>query len=215
MLMCMLFIVCLISANLLEAKVVNVFGITFTAGMIVFPISYIINDCVTEVWGYRKAGILIWSGFAANFLVILFAKIAIKLPAAVFWEGEEHFNFVFGLAPRIAFASMVAFITGSFINAYVMSRMKIMSNGRHFSLRAILSTVLGESADSIVFFPIAFAGLMPVNELFLMMVTQVVLKSMYEVIILPVTIRVVKFVKKVEGDDVFDDNISYNIFKLG
>lgn len=213
--MCMLFIVCLISANLLEAKVVNVFGITFTAGMIVFPISYIINDCVTEVWGYRKAGILIWSGFAANFLVILFAKIAIKLPAAVFWEGEEHFNFVFGLAPRIAFASMVAFITGSFINAYVMSRMKIMSNGRHFSLRAILSTVLGESADSIVFFPIAFAGLMPVNELFLMMVTQVVLKSMYEVIILPVTIRVVKFVKKVEGDDVFDDNISYNIFKLG
>lgn len=215
MLMCMLFIVCLISANLLEAKVVNVFGITFTAGMIVFPISYIINDCVTEVWGYRKAGILIWSGFAANFLVILFAKIAIKLPAAVFWKGEEHFNFVFGLAPRIAFASMVAFITGSFINAYVMSRMKIMSNGRHFSLRAILSTVLGESADSIVFFPIAFAGLMPVNELFLMMVTQVVLKSMYEVIILPVTIRVVKFVKKIEGDDVFDDNISYNIFKLG
>lgn len=215
MLMCILFVVCLISANLLEAKVVNVFGLTFTAGMIVFPISYIINDCVTEVWGYRKAGILIWSGFAANFLVILFAKIAVMLPAASFWQGEEHFNFVFGLAPRIAFASLLAFLTGSFINAYVMSRMKVMSDGRHFSLRAVLSTIFGESADSIVFFPIAFAGLMPARELFVMMVTQVVLKSMYEVVILPVTIKVVKLVKKVEGDDVYDKNISYNIFKLG
>lgn len=215
MLMCILFVVCLISANLLEAKVVNVFGLTFTAGMIVFPISYIINDCVTEVWGYRKAGILIWSGFAANFLVILFAKIAVMLPAASFWQGEEQFNFVFGLAPRIAFASLLAFLTGSFINAYVMSRMKVMSDGRHFSLRAVLSTIFGESADSIVFFPIAFAGLMPARELFVMMVTQVVLKSMYEVVILPVTIKVVKLVKKVEGDDVYDKNISYNIFKLG
>lgn len=215
MLMCILFVVCLISANLLEVKVVNVFGLTFTAGMIFFPISYIINDCVTEVWGYRKAGILIWSGFAANFLVILFAKIAVMLPAASFWQGEEHFNFVFGLAPRIAFASLLAFLTGSFINAYVMSRMKVMSDGRHFSLRAVLSTIFGESADSIVFFPIAFAGLMPARELFVMMVTQVVLKSMYEVVILPVTIKVVKLVKKVEGDDVYDKNISYNIFKLG
>lgn len=215
MLMCILFVVCLISANLLEAKVVNVFGLTFTAGMIVFPISYIINDCVTEVWGYRKASILIWSGFAANFLVILFAKIAVMLPAASFWQGEEHFNFVFGLAPRIAFASLLAFLTGSFINAYVMSRMKVMSNGRHFSLRAVLSTVFGESADSIVFFPIAFAGLMPAKELFAMMITQVILKSMYEIVILPVTIKVVKLVKKVEGDDVYDKNISYNIFKLG
>lgn len=215
MLMCILFVVCLISANLLEAKVVNVFGLTFTAGMIVFPISYIINDCVTEVWGYRKASILIWSGFAANFLVILFAKIAVMLPAASFWQGEEHFNFVFGLAPRIAFASLLAFLTGSFINAYVMSRMKVMSNGRHFSLRAVLSTLFGESADSIVFFPIAFAGLMPAKELFAMMITQVILKSMYEIVILPVTIKVVKLVKKVEGDDVYDKNISYNIFKLG
>lgn len=214
MLMCVLFVVCLISANLLEAKVVHLFGLTFTAGMIVFPISYIINDCVTEVWGYRKASILIWSGFAANFLVILFANIAVLLPAASFWQGEEHFNFVFGLAPRIAFASLLAFLASSFVNAYVMSRMKVMSEGRHFSLRAVVSTLLGESADSIVFFPIAFAGLMPVRELLLMMLTQVVLKSLYEVVILPVTVRVVRLVKKCEGDDVYDTNISYNIFKL-
>lgn len=214
MLMCILFTVCLIAANLLEAKVVNVLGLTFTAGMIVFPVSYIINDCVTEVWGYKKASILIWSGFAANFLVIIFAKVAVMLPAASFWEGEEHFNFVFGLAPRIAFASLLAFLTGSFINAYVMSRMKVMSQGRHFSFRAIVSTVLGECADSIVFFPIAFGGLMPVRELAVMMLTQVVLKSLYEVVILPVTVRVVKAVKKVEGNDVYDTGISYNIFKF-
>lgn len=214
MLMCILFTVCLIAANLLEAKVVNVLGLTFTAGMIVFPVSYIINDCVTEVWGYKKASILIWSGFAANFLVIIFAKVAVMLPAASFWEGEEHFNFVFGLAPRIAFASLLAFLTGSFINAYVMSRMKVMSQGRHFSFRAIVSTVLGECADSVVFFPIAFGGLMPVRELAVMMLTQVVLKSLYEVVILPVTVRVVKAVKKVEGNDVYDTGISYNIFKF-
>ena len=214
MLLGILFNICLVASNLLETKVIQVFGITATAGLIVFPISYIINDCIAEVWGFKKARLIIWSGFISNFLVIGFAQLAVMLPAAPFWEGEEGFNFVFGMAPRIAIASLMAFLVGSFLNAYVMSKMKIASQGRNFSARAILSTIVGETADSLIFFPIAFGGIIAWKELLIMMGLQIVLKSMYEVIILPVTIRVVKVIKKVDGSDVYDTNISYNVLKV-
>lgn len=214
MLLGILFCVCLIAANLLEAKVVQVGGISITAGFIVFPVSYILNDCIAEVWGFRKARLIIWAGFAMNFFVILLAQAAVALPAAPFWNGDEHFNFVFGLAPRIAFASLTAFLVGSFINAYVMSRMKLASNGKNFSARAIVSTLFGESADSLIFFPIAFGGLIPFNELIKMMIVQAVAKTLYEIVVLPVTIRVVRYVKKVDGSDVYDTNVSYNILKV-
>jgi uncharacterized integral membrane protein (TIGR00697 family) len=214
MLLGILFNVCLIAANLLETKVVQVFGITVTAGLLVFPISYIINDCIAEVWGFRKARLIIWSGFAMNFFVVALGLIAVALPAAPFWDGEAHFNFVFGMAPRIVVASLLAFLVGSFLNAYVMSRMKISSAGKHFSVRAIWSTVVGETGDSLIFFPIAFGGLIPWPQLLLMIGTQIILKTMYEVIVLPVTIRVVNYIKRVDGSDVYDEDISYNILKL-
>lgn len=214
MLLGILFNVCLIAANLLETKVIQVSGLTMTAGLLVFPVSYIINDCIAEVWGFKKARLIIWSGFAMNFFVVALGLIAVRLPAAPFWEGEEAFNFVFGLAPRIVVASLAAFLVGSFLNAYVMSRMKVASRGRNFSARAIWSTVAGESADSLLFFPIAFGGLIPWNELLVMIGIQIVLKSLYEVIILPVTIRVVKYIKKVDGSDVYDEGISYNVLKI-
>lgn len=212
MLLGILFNVCLIASNLLETKVIDLFGLTATGGLIVFPISYIINDCITEIWGYNNAKFIIWSGFASNFLMILLSQIVMLLPAAPFWEGEESFNFIFGLTPRIAFASLLAFLVGSFINAYVMSKMKIASKGKHFSARAILSTLAGESADSIIFFPIAFAGIIPIKEIIIMIFTQAVLKSTYEIIILPVTIKVVNIIKHIEGRDTYDNNISYRIF---
>ena len=142
------------------------------------------------------------------------ARLAITLPAAPFWEGEESFNFIFGLAPRIAIASLLAFLLGSFLNAYIMSKMKVATQGKYFSLRAILSTIAGESADSLLFFPLAFGGLIPVQALLVMIATQALLKSLYEVIILPVTIRVVKYIKKIDQTDVYDKDISYNIIKI-
>lgn len=214
MLMGILFNVCLITANLLETKVIEIAGLHVTAGLLVFPVSYIINDCIAEVWGFRKARLIIWSGFAMNFFVVSLGLLAVSLPAAPFWEGEAHFNFVFGMAPRIVVASLLAFLTGSFINAYVMSRMKIASAGRNFSARAIWSTVAGETADSIIFFPIAFAGIIGWQELGGIMLLQIVLKSLYEILVLPLTIRVVKAVKRVEGTDVYDNNISYKIWKV-
>ena len=214
MLLGILFNVCLIAANLLETKVIQVGSLTVTAGLLVFPISYIIKDCIAEVWGFKKARLIIWSGFAMNFFVVGLGLIAVAIPAAPFWEGEEHFDFVFGMAPRIVAASLMAFLVGSFLNAYVMSKMKIASQGRNFSARAILSTIVGETADSLIFFPIAFGGIIAWKELLIMMGLQIVLKSMYEVIILPVTIRVVKVIKKVDGSDVYDTNISYNVLKV-
>ena len=214
MLLGSLFNVCLIAANLLETKVIQVGSLTVTAGLLVFPISYIINDCIAEVWGFKKARLIIWSGFAMNFFVVALGLIAVAIPAAPFWEGEEHFNFVFGMAPRIVAASLMAFLVGSFLNAYVMSKMKVASQGRNFSARAIWSTVVGETADSLIFFPVAFGGVIAWKELLIMMGIQIVLKSMYEVIILPVTIRVVKAIKKIDGSDVYDTDISYNVLKV-
>ena len=214
MLLGILFNVCLIAANLLETKVIQIGSLTVTAGLLVFPISYIINDCIAEVWGFKKARLIIWSGFAMNFFVVALGLIAVAIPAAPFWEGEEHFNFVFGMAPRIVAASLMAFLVGSFLNAYVMSMMKVASQGRNFSARAIWSTVVGETADSLIFFPVAFGGVIAWKELLIMMGIQIVLKSMYEVIILPVTIRVVKAIKKIDGSDVYDTDISYNVLKV-
>ena len=214
MLLGILFNVCLIAANLLETKVIQIGSLTVTAGLLVFPISYIINDCIAEVWGFKKARLIIWSGFAMNFFVVALGLIAVAIPAAPFWEGEEHFDFVFGMAPRIVAASLIAFLVGSFLNAYVMSKMKVASRGRHFSARAILSTLAGETADSLIFFPVAFGGIIAWRELLIMMCIQIILKSMYEVIILPVTIRVVKAIKKIDGSDVYDTDISYNVLKV-
>jgi uncharacterized integral membrane protein (TIGR00697 family) len=214
MFMGILFNVCLITANLLATKVIQIGPITASAALLVFPLSYIINDCIVEIWGFKKARLIIWTGFAMNFFVVGFTQLAILLPSAPFWEGDEAFAFVFGLGPRVVFASLCAFLVGSFINAYIMSRMKVASKGKNFSVRAIVSTLAGESADSLIFFPIALGGMLGWNELLLITVTEALLKSLYEVIILPVTVRVVKWVKKIDQSDVYDSDISFNPFKI-
>ena len=214
MIMGIVFCTCLITSNLLETKIIQIGKFSLTGGFIVFPISYIINDCISEIWGFKKTRLIIWLGFMMNFLVISLCNIAIALPSAPFWEGAEAFRFVFGLAPRIAAASLVAFLVGSFINAYVMSKMKLHDNGKRFSLRAILSTLAGEGADSLIFFPLAFGGLMPVNELVKLMILQVTAKTLYEIMVLPLTIQVVKFVKRIENTDVYDNDISYKFWDI-
>ena len=192
MLFSILFCVCLIAANILETKQISVLGISLTGGLIVFPISYIINDCVCEVWGFQKARLLIWTGFAMNFFFVAMGALCDWIPGAPYWTNEAGFHAIFGLAPRVAAASFVAFIVGSFANAYVMSKMKIRDKGRNFSLRAILSTIVGESFDSVIFFPLALGGVVPTEELPKLMLWQVLLKTVYEVIALPITIRIVK-----------------------
>jgi len=209
-----LFTVCLVISNILGAKLVQIGFVSVTAGLIVFPLSYIINDCIVEVWGYNKARFIIWTGFAVNFLVVGMTQLAILMPAAPYWEGEAAFNSVFGLTPRLVCGSLCAFLVGSFLNAYVMSRMKVISKGKYFSLRAIASTLAGESADSLIFFPIAFGGLITLKEMLMLIAAQIVLKSLYEVLILPLTTCVVKWMKRIDESDTYDSDISFNPFSV-
>ena len=214
MLFSVLFCVCLITANVLETKQISFGPISITGGLLVFPGSYIINDCVCEVWGYRKARLLIWLGFLMNFIFVAFGALCDAIPGTPYWQNEEGFHAVFGLAPRIAAASFIAFLAGSFINAYVMSRMKVSDGGKRFALRAIMSTVYGEAADSVIFFPLALGGVVPWNEIPMLVASQVLLKTAYEIIVLPVTIRVVRKTKELEGEDAYDEGISYNIWRI-
>ena len=209
-----LFCVCLITANVLETKQISFGPINVTAGLIVFPVSYIINDVVCEVWGYRRTRMLIWMGFAMNFFFVLMGALADWIPGASWWNGDEAFHSIFGLAPRIALASFIAFLAGSFMNAYVMSKMKLSSQGAHFSKRAVLSTIFGEGIDSIIFFSLALGGVIPWEQMPSLMISQVTLKTLYEILVLPITIRVVEFTKKHDHEDVFDHDINYNIFNI-
>ena len=214
MLLGILFCTCLIVSNLMAAKIFVVGEITLSAAVLLFPVSYILNDCIAEVWGYRKARLIIWTGFAINFLVMAVFQLAVLLPPSPHWEGAPHFDYVFGLAPRLAAASFMAFLAGSLVNAYVMSRLKLATRGRHFSLRAVVSTLLGEGVDSLIFFPCAYLGLLPLKEMLVVMAGEVLLKVLYEIAVLPLTRRVVQYVKRVEGVDVFDEKISYNPLKI-
>ena len=214
MLFCMISTVCLIAANVFETKQLAFFGHSQTGGVIVFPISYIMNDVVCEVWGFRKARLLIWLSFLFNFFFVGIGALCDYLPGADYWTNDEGFHAIFGLAPRIAACSFLAFLVGSFTNAYVMSRMKIRQQGRHFSVRAIVSTLWGEGADSVIFFPLAFGGLMPVNDLLKLMLFQVFTKTAYEVVMLPFTTRVVRMVKRLDDTDVYDNGLSYNPLKV-
>ena len=214
MLFSILFCVCLIAANVLETKQIAFGSISLTGGLIVFPVSYIINDCVCEVWGYKKTRMLIWTGFAMNFFFVMLGAICDMIPGAPYWTNDEGFHAVFGLAPRIAFASFLAFICGSFVNAYVMSKMKLSSGGKNFSLRAVVSTIFGESVDSIIFFPLALWGVVPTEELPWLMLWQVILKTAYEIVVLPLTIRVVRYVKRHEQVDTYDNDVNYSIWRV-
>ena len=213
MMLAILFTVCLIASNLFATKVFALGSITLPGAVVIFPISYILNDCFTEVWGYRKARLVIWTAFAMNFFVAITGQLVAMLPAASFWNGADHFNYVFNMAPRVAFASLLAFLAGSTLNAFVISKMKVATEGKGFSFRAILSSIAGEGLDSLIFMPIVFWGT-DVKSLAMMMAAQVSFKVCYEIVILPVTALVVKALKRSEGIDTFDRNISYNPFKI-
>lgn len=211
--MAVLFTVCLISSNLFATKVMCLWGINLPGAVVIFPLSYILNDCISEVWGYRKARLVIWTAFAMNILVVLLGQLLVWMPAASFWDGAAHFDYMFNMAPRVVGASLLAFLAGSHLNSLVISKMKVNDGGRRFGLRAILSSLAGEVVDSLIFMPIAFWGA-PVGTLAMMMLAQVSFKVLYEIIILPVTAAVVRKVKATEGVDTYDTNISYNPFKI-
>jgi len=208
-----LFNVCLIASNLFAGKIFQLWDWCVLPGaVIVFPISYILNDCISEVYGYRKASLVIRTGFAMNFFFALMAQLVLVLPGAPFWEGQEAFETVFASAPKVVAASLLGFFAGSSINAMIMSRMKVLDKGRRFGLRAIVSSLAGEMADSAIFIPIVFWN-QGAKVVLTMAACQICTKVLYEIIILPLTSAAVKKLKESEGIDTFDEGISYNPFK--
>ena len=210
----LLFTTCFIVANIVERKLISIGPIEATAGLLIFPVSYIINDIIAEVWGYRKARLIIWYGFLMNFLTVIIFRLSIVVPGSENFSHQEAFQLVLGNTERISLASFIAFLIGSFLNAMVMSKMKIFQKGRNFSLRAVVSTLVGEGADSLVFFTIAFAGVIPNKDLMTLILTQTAMKTGYEILVLPLTNVIVKWVKRKEQEDVFDEGISYNPLKI-
>lgn len=193
-----LFNVCLITSNLLETKIFTAGPIVLTGGLLIFPISYIINDCMTEIWGFRNTRFVIWTAFLMNLFAVSVAELVRFLPPAPFWDGQEHFAYIISADHRITWASMLAFVCGSLVNSLIMDRMrKSSAEGKGFGWRAVVSTLGGESLDSVIFFPIAFSGI-GVRNMLAMMLTQVILKTVYEIVILPVTSVVVKYLRKTE-----------------
>lgn len=209
-----LFTTSLLLSNILAVKIIQIGPWSAPAGIIVFPIAYILNDVITEVWGYNKAKLIIWTGFAMNLVMVVFFSIAIKISSAEFWTNQDAFKAILGSTPRIVFASMIAYLTGSLLNAYVLSKMKVASENKNFSVRAIASTFVGEGADSIIFIAIAFWGIFGFSALLNMMLVQTALKTIYEILILPITIIIVNKIKKIEGTDAFNAEVSFNPFKI-
>jgi hypothetical protein len=213
------FCVCLIASNLFVPRLwqVGKLPLQLSGAVIIFPISYIINDLLTEVYGYRRAMRVIWMGFILSAFVAVAAQIVAWLPAPLSPESQpvaDAFNQLFGLVPRTTAASLLAFVIGSYLNALVMSWMKVATKGRGFGWRAIASTIVGELGDSLIFYPLAFAGVLPARAIVSIILTQVTVKTLYEIVILPVTTLLSRKLKEAEGIDTYDYNVSYNPFRL-
>lgn len=219
MVMAVLFSVCLITSNFFVPRVWQLGGLPLqlSAPVLLFPVTYVLNDCLTEVYGYRRSRLVIWIAFAMSAFVALMSALVCVLPAPIDAESRavaESFNSLFMLVPRTTVASLLAFVCGSTFNAFIMSRMKVLSSGRKFGLRAVLSSVGGEVLDSCVFFPIAYWGIMSPGSILSLGLMEVCVKVLFEIIVLPLTSRAVKTLKRREGTDVYDIDISYNPFKL-
>ena len=208
------FVTCLIVSNITAVKLITVADFILPGAIVIFPITYIIGDVLTEVWGYAKARRVIWLGFLANlFAVATFALVGV-LPAAEFWGAQEAYDAILGATPRILAASLVAYLVGEFANAYVLARLKVATEGRFLWLRTISSTVVGQSLDSTIFIVIAFSGIIPTSALILTIVVQAAAKTAYEALATPLTYLVVGWLKRAEGIDTFDRGVRFNPFAL-
>lgn len=204
------FITCLVTANITAVKLVGVFGLVLPAAIIIFPLSYIFGDVLTEVYGYRQARRVIWLGFLCNLIAVVAIWVGQVLPAAPFWDGQAAYERILGYTPRLLIASFLAYLVGEFANSFVLAKMKIATNGRWLWTRTIGSTLVGQGLDSLVFITLAFVGTIPLAGLASAIVTQWLAKSVYEAVVTPLTYGVVNFLKRQEGLDVYDYDTRFN-----
>jgi queuosine precursor transporter len=212
------FVAVLLLSNVIGAAkpaAIEIMGkqIEFGAGILFFPLGYVIGDILTEVYGYARARRVIWAGFAGLLFMAFMSWVVVSLPAAAGWDGQAAYESVFGQVPRIVFASIVAFWAGEFVNSYVMARMKIWTQGKHLWSRTIGSTVVGQGVDSVIFYPLAFLGTWETDAVIWIMFFNWGLKVAWEVVLTPVTYKIVAFLKAREGVDLYDDKTDFSPFR--
>ena len=205
-------ITCLLISNIITIKTINISGLIFTAGDILFPITYILNDVFTEVYGFKKARFIIWISFFCNLLMVIIFGITIALPVDETFEMQSALVNILGSTPRILFASFISFLIGNFANSIVLSKMKVKTKGKYLALRTITSTLIGEGLDTLLFIPIVFIGTLDLKSILFLMIDTYILKELLEVVLTPITYKVVKFIKRKENVDTFDNEVKYKIF---
>lgn len=210
--LCVVNITCLLVSNIITVKTINIFGLIFTAADIFFPITYILNDVFTEVYGFNKAKLVIWLSFFCNLLMVIVFKITLLLPGSETFEMQTALESVLGNTPRILVASFIAFLVGNFANSIIMSKMKVKTKGKYLALRTIGSTLIGEGLDTIIFVPFVFIGVLDLQTILFLIIDIYVLKVLLEVVLTPVTYKVIEIIKKKEKIDVFDTGEKYKIF---
>jgi len=206
------FITCLITANIIAVKLVSVWGFVLPAAIVIFPLSYILGDVLTEVYGYGRARRVIWLGFACNLVAVAAISLGQVLPPAAFWKGQAAYERILGSTPRILGASFLAYLAGELANSFVLAKLKLATGGRWLWLRTIGSTLVGQGLDSLIFISLAFAGTIPTSGLALAVVAQWLAKSAYEAAATPLTYWLVGLLKRREGLDVYDRGTRFNPF---
>ncbi|MGO8692446.1 MAG: queuosine precursor transporter [Rectinemataceae bacterium] len=209
------FLTCLLVSNIIAGKLIQVLGVVLPSAVILFPITYILGDVFTEVYGFRKTRAIIWMGFAANAFMSIIFVCAVALPVPPFFREQQAYAAVLDMTPRIVAASLVAYWAGEFANSITLSVLKKATGGRFLWTRTIGSTVVGQGLDTGIFIAIGFAGLVPTPVLFRMMLAQYLFKVAYEALLTPLTYAVVSRIKRAEGIDTFDGGVVYNPFALG
>jgi uncharacterized integral membrane protein (TIGR00697 family) len=210
-----LFVTILLCSNVIgAAKIATVWGFTFGAGVLFFPISYIFNDVLTEVYGYARARKVVWAGFGAIIFASFMSWVVVALPPAEGWNDQGAYQTVFGQTPRIVFASLMAFFVGEFANSYVLAKLKVRTNGKLLWVRTIGSTIVGEGIDSAVFYPVAFLGVWTTDLVIQVMISNYLIKVAWEALITPVTYQVVNFLKRAEQEDYFDKETDFTPFSI-
>lgn len=209
-----IFISSLIVSNIIAVKLITLWGLTLPAAIVVFPVTYIFGDILTEVYGYSRARLVIWLGFFANLLVVLFIKIGQWLPSATVWVDQEAYGVILGYTPRILLASFTAYLVGEFANSYVLSKLKILTRGRWLWTRTIGSTLVGQFIDSSIFITLAFSSIVPSAIIMRIVVTQWLFKTAYEALATPLTYSIVHVLKRREKLDVYDYETNFNPLKL-
>jgi queuosine precursor transporter len=204
------FVTCLIVANIIAVKLIDVAGLILPAAVVIFPISYIVGDVLTEVYGYRQARRIIWLGFFCNLIAVIAIVVGQSLPSTSFWQDQSAYERILGRAPQLLLASFVAYLVGEFSNSFVLAKLKIATGGRWLWLRTIGSTLIGEGLDSLIFITIVFSSSMSTGDLARTIVNQWLFKTAYEIVATPLTYVVVNFLKRKEGLDIYDHNTRFN-----